>query len=433
MRTQAPKGDCHARCRSAALCCISPQSRTAKKRAKDLLRAAQSGDPAALKRLGIFGTRATLQLAQTQYCIARELRFANWAALKRHIDLMERIRAALAGTSCDGGCPTMHIRCGDDIRHGLLEAGFTGVYNRHINPYLQGPVTDAPGWLEQRANFIMDSAGAVDIALTYESVLQSLQQEETQLASASRDYERVVLWLEHDRYDQFVLLRCLSWFAEHGAPHQLELVGPNDFPGATRFLGLGQLPPEALRLLWEQRKPASDEQVVFGKAVWKAFRSSDPRPLADWVRTGTPLLPDLAATLHRHLQELPSAEQVLSLTQVLLLAALAERSPLSAGILVAAVMQRDPLPGLGDTGYEYELRQLEKVRDAVLLRVKQRREPGVWRYDKLEITERGRALLAGKTQLNLSEVPERWVGGVRVVAGQKNWFWDEKARSVALR
>jgi hypothetical protein len=401
-----------------------------KKRAKDLLKAAHSGDPTALKRLGISGTSATLQLAQAQHCIARELRFANWPALKRHIGLMEQTRAALTGTSRDSDRPTMHIRCGDDVRQDLIEAGFTGAYNRHINPYLQGPVTDAPDWLEQRANFIMDSYGAFDTALTYESVLQSLQEEEMRLASASRDYARVVLWLEHDRYDQFVLLRCLSWFAEHGAPRQLELVGPNDFPGATRFIGLGQLPPEALRLLWEQRKPVSHEQVAFGKAVWKAFCSSDPRPLADWVRTGTPLLSDLAAALHRHLQELPSEEQVLSLTQLLLLATLAEQSPVSAGKLVGIVMQRDPLPGLGDTGYEYELRQLAKVRDAVLLREEQRREPGVWRYDKLEITERGRALLARKTQLDLSEIPERWIGGVRIVAGQKNWFWNEKARSV---
>ena len=35
---------------------------------------------------------------------------------------------------------------------------------------------------------------------------------------------------------------------------------------------------------------------------------------------------------------------------------------------VATVMQRDPLPGLGDSGYEYELRQLAKISQAVLLR-----------------------------------------------------------------
>ena len=82
--------------------------------------------------------------------------------------------------------------------------------------------------------------------------------------------------------------------------------------------------------------------MAFGQAAWKAFRSSDPRPLADWARTGTPLFPDLAAALRRHLQELPSVEHVLGLTQWLLLSALAEDSPVPAGRLVGTVMQRDP-------------------------------------------------------------------------------------------
>jgi hypothetical protein len=401
-----------------------------KKRAKDLLKAAQSGEPAALKRLAMTGAPGKLQLARAQHCIARELRFGNWAALKLHIQAMEQTRAALDGVSCDSDCPTMHIRCGDDIRKTLLEAGFTGTFNRHINPYLHGPVTDAPNWLEQRADFITESAGNLDISLTRDAVLQGLREEENQLASASRNYERVVLWLEHDRYDQFVLLRCLSCFAEHGAPPCLQLVGPNDFPGATRFVGLGQLPPEGLRLLWEQRRSLSKQQVAFGNAVWKVFCSSDPRPLAEWVRTGTPLFPDLAPALRRHLQELPSVDQVLGLTQWLLLSALAEQSPVSAGRLVGTVMQRDPLPGLGDTGYEYELRQLARISDAVLLREERRRESGVWRHDAFAITERGRALLAGTAQLGLSEVPERWIGGVKIAAGQNNWRWDDKTRSV---
>jgi hypothetical protein len=312
----------------------------------------------------------------------------------------------------------------------LLDAGLTGTFNRHINPYLQGPVTDAPDWLEQRARFIMDSVGDLDISLTHDSVLQGLREEENQLASASRDYERVVLWLEHDRYDQFVLLRCLAWFAEHGAPPHLQLVGPNDFPGATRFLGLGQLPPEALRLLWKQRRSLSEEQVAVGHAVWKAFRSHDPRPLAELVRNGSPLFPDLAAALRRHLQELPSVEHVLGLTPRLLLSALAEQSPMPAGRLVGTVMQRDPLPGLGDTGYEYELRQLAKISNAVVLREERRTEPGVWRHDEFTITARGRDLVAGKAQLCLAEVPERWIGGVRIVAGQNNWRWDDRTRSV---
>ncbi len=53
------------------------------KRAKDLLKAARAGDPEVLVRF-----RSAPGLAEAQYLIARDLRFKNWAALKRHIAAM---------------------------------------------------------------------------------------------------------------------------------------------------------------------------------------------------------------------------------------------------------------------------------------------------------------------------------------------------------
>jgi hypothetical protein len=315
----------------------------------------------------------------------------------------------------------------------LQEAGLRGDFNLHINPYLQGPVTAAADWLAQRARFIVDSAYASDPELTHETVLRDLHAEEARLASASRDYERVVLWLEHDRYDQFVLIRCLAWFAEHGAPQRLELVGPNDFPGASHFVGLGQLPPEALRLLWQQRTPISAQQIAFALEAWNAFRSDDPRRLAAFARQGTPLLPHLAAALHRHLQDLPSLHTGLGLTQRLLLEALAQHESVAAGRLVGAVMLSDPLPGLGDSGYEYELRQMEAGSAPALVRTRSA-DSAKWRHDMLAITAHGRELLAGARNWLASMPKERWVGGVRIATEQQhNWYWDEGACDVVLR
>src|SRR5262245_1478634 len=78
------------------------------KRAKDLLKAAKAGEPDALRRLrgAGFPEPVAPKLAQAQHCIARELRFANWAALKRHIGDMERRRHAPAEV-LDADCRTM--------------------------------------------------------------------------------------------------------------------------------------------------------------------------------------------------------------------------------------------------------------------------------------------------------------------------------------
>src|SRR5687768_4257076 len=62
------------------------------KRAKELLKAARAGEPAALARFN-----SSPRLAEAQYLIAQELRFRNWAALKHHIAAITREReAALA-------------------------------------------------------------------------------------------------------------------------------------------------------------------------------------------------------------------------------------------------------------------------------------------------------------------------------------------------
>jgi hypothetical protein len=264
-------------------------------------------------------------------------------------------------------------------------------------------------------------------------VLQDLRDEERRLAEASAEYERVVLWLEHDRYDQFVLLRCLAWFDEHGAPPRLELVGPTDFPGATRFVGLGQLPPEALRLLWERRKPINTEQLAFGRRAWSAFRTADPRPLAAFVRDGTPPLPALAAALHRHLQELPSVKDGLGLTHRLLLQRLADDGAQRVGKLVGLVMHGDdPLPGLGDLGYDLALRDLAAPPEPLVLRSREH-AMDAWHRDDISITDLGLAVLAGKRDALDLPLPERCVGGVRIAPRQRTWRWNELTRGVELR
>jgi hypothetical protein len=128
-----------------------------KNRAKDLLRAAKAGDPDALSRLAAVRRdsvaqyspetlQATVKLADAQYVIARELRFASWAKLKAHIESMDRQRAAIdeMRPAPDGDLKTLHIRCGLDIKEKLVEGGFFGDFLEHAIPYCQGPVTQGP-------------------------------------------------------------------------------------------------------------------------------------------------------------------------------------------------------------------------------------------------------------------------------------------------
>jgi hypothetical protein len=86
-------------------------------------KAARAGEPEALARF-----KSPPRLAEAQYLIAQELRFDNWAALKRHIAAMTRereagqARAALspdAPSPLDGELHKLHIRCGSDLEKPL--------------------------------------------------------------------------------------------------------------------------------------------------------------------------------------------------------------------------------------------------------------------------------------------------------------------------
>src|ERR1700731_2672509 len=122
------------------------------KRAKELLKAARAGEPEALARF-----RLPPKLAEAQYLIARELRFENWAALKRHIAEMTLAHEAMSASVLDGDLRTLHIRGGHDLINLSQQAGFRGDWYVDVYTYLEGPVREGPGSLEQRARFIIDT------------------------------------------------------------------------------------------------------------------------------------------------------------------------------------------------------------------------------------------------------------------------------------
>ena len=68
-------------------------------------------------------------------------------------------------------------------------------------------------------------------------MLSSLERRDHQLLEALRDGVQVVLWFEHDLYDQLQLLDALALAHEAGGSPELVVVGA--FPGKPSFRGLG--------------------------------------------------------------------------------------------------------------------------------------------------------------------------------------------------
>jgi hypothetical protein len=280
-------------------------------------------------------------------------------------------------------------------------------------------VVDDPDYLPRRARFIAASYGPWSGSSLAE-IEAKLADAEARLLAAS-GWERVVLWFEHDSYDQLLLARCLAHF-QSSRPRSLELICVDAFPGSHRFNGLGQLPPEALRLLWSERRPVTAAQLALGTAIWDALRGPDPTELAKIAAAGTPDLPQAAPALLRHLGELPDVHDGLGLTQRLVLELVSEGVPTVGQVFWTLMRERDPLPWFGDLMLLAVVEAMTRAREPALAMGAQES----WHNRTLQLTPAGRTVLSGKRSYISLHPEPRWVGGVEVRPGSPHWCWDRE-------
>lgn len=336
----------------------------------------------------------------------------------------------------DGACSTLHVRCGSDIIGTLRSAGFAGDFLEYSDPICQGPVPGVRDLAKTRAAFI---AAAYD--RDEAETLTRLRAQDRGLRRAS-DYERVALWFEHDPYDQLLLARILARFARGKRPWRTDLILVDDFPNGNgrdapnahrpRFIGLGQLAPDALRLAWDARSPVDEARIRLGRRVWSALRDPCPSALHAIASGGTSPIPPMACALSRHLQELPWTDNGLGLTQRLTLEILAEGAATVGALFSTMLREREPLPFLGDVMYWDAIRSLI-TSDAAAVTIDPDTATLHWPERRLRLTDAGRALMSGNDDWLRRRPPRRWVGGVPIGAGDPPWRWDPDGTRPILR
>lgn len=414
-----------------------------KKRARELQRALQAGNADALERAAQHHPKARelspqkiaeqlTKLSDAQLIIARELGLESWPKLSAHIEQLTNARNAIAlgASALDADRETVHIRCGSDIREGLKTAGFAGNFVEFADPYCHGPVPDGEELLEVRARFISRCYG-----LPIDEVRTRQEEENADLIKACAK-DRIVLWFEHDSYDQLILARILAFFNEQkvlrGQPGRIELICIDRFPAITRFNGLGQLSPAALRMLWQHRQKITADMLQLGSKVWNALRQKSPDALFAIASAGTAAIPQMAPALLRHLQELPGHDDGLGLTERLTLQMLAE-GPMTGGQLFRKLqLEVEPLPYLGDLMYWSFLVDLAKAgQPPIEVDANTRKRP--WPDRKIALTQVGEDLLSGGADLQRLGAVPRWVGGVEVSETSPAWRWHHGEQRPVLK
>lgn len=366
--------------------------------------------------------RAQPQLADAQLVVARMLGYRSWPRLKHHRAQLRRYQREIdeGAPAPDGDRSTVHVRCGSDLEQGLQRAGYTGAFVEFSDPYCHGPVPpgDREILIETRARFIA-RAYEQDPAATRARLTAQWRA----LDQVGR-HARVVLWFEHDSYDQLILAAVLATLHELRHPG-VELICLDQYPGRPGFRGLGELPEVSLRELWDQRRPVRDADYALGSAVWRALRRPDPRALVELGQRGTPVIAPMAAALRRHAMELPAVSDGLSLTQRLVLQITRAGADRVSTVFRALTTTHEPLPFLGDLMFWWEIRELAAGGALTLTPTD---EP--WPRWGIELTARGDALLRGTADWIRDSGRTRWVGGISCGPGHPSWRWDPERGAV---
>jgi hypothetical protein len=325
----------------------------------------------------------------------------------------------------DAGPSTLHVGCGDDIRDKLREAGFQAPYLSFDDPQWLGPPPQFNAWVAGRAELIASRTG-----LPRQEVRERVGDSYWKLARAPKEYERIVLWFEHDLYDQAALARILASFATRKQLPRIEMIEIDRHPGVGRFIGLGQLSPDQLLKLWPRRERVTARQIAAGKQVWQALQAPTPGPLMEAIEGGVRDLPFMKGALVRHLQELPWTGDGLSLTEREALRALA-KGPLTVAEMFATAQKRDPQPFMGDLFFWSVVRDLIEAPNPPATVSAATARLG-WPKRVLKLTATGKALLAGKLDWQSTPPLDRWVGGIVVDVGAPPWRWNEKKKVAEL-
>src|ERR1700752_887287 len=133
----------------------------------------------------------------------------------------------------------LHVANGSSLTHTLSAAGVPGLRSIWADPLHDGPVpaglTDE-ALLDVRRRFLAGPPGSgSDDPVNDLRLWRRIIEEHD-------GYDELVLWFEHDLFDQLNLIQVLSWI-HHRVPSSkvVSLVCIGSFPGRPDFKGLGEL------------------------------------------------------------------------------------------------------------------------------------------------------------------------------------------------
>lgn len=334
----------------------------------------------------------------------------------------------------EGGASMLHIVNGDSVGDKLKQ----GIVQEEVlvwrEIYPAGPIFLDPAAAENRklrAEVLQSTLG-----IPADEYIAGCVEQERRI-SGFREYDEVVLWFEHDLFDQSMLAYLLHWFnGQKLGNTKLSLLCIGEFPGIEPFHGLGQLTADQLGTLRGTWQNIGRTELTLGSGLWQAYAASDPRTLADYLEQHRTELAGSAFiyaydAFQAHLSRLPSVENGLGIAEQTTLEAVASGTdtPLKLFRQVTDELHR---LGMGDTEYWKILRSLTAGGNPLLLiegaaEVTDYRQVPDFLNRSVKLTALGEQVLAGNADRVRRQGINEWYGGLHLQGHNAPWRWDSAA------
>jgi len=311
----------------------------------------------------------------------------------------------------------LHVANGLSVTGTLEAAGVPGQMSIWGDVLYEGPVPAGLSddeLMEVRRQFLAGDSPPVDPRIDLRVWRSAL--------AAHHTYDELVLWYEHDMFDQLNLIQLLPRIRALVPREKLvSMICIGSFPGRPNFKGLGELSPDELASLLPTRRPVTDAQYALAERAWTAFRAPTPEPLDHFRRTDTSALPFLAPALERFLQEYPWTRDGLSRTERHLLQ-LAEQAPMTFATAFPRMQDGERFYCVTDGTLDSLASELCRVSPPLLAVVDR-----TW-----QLTDAGREVLAGRRDRVACGL-DRWLGGVHLQTENGTpWRWDDNASGMRV-
>ncbi len=316
----------------------------------------------------------------------------------------------------------LHVANGTSTTMTIEAARIPGAVSIWADPLHDGPVpgnlTD-DGLVEVRARHLADPDDATSLSDTIDG-LHAWRR----VIAAHDTYQELVLWYEHDLFDQLNLIQLLTWIRSRlPSAKPVSLICIDSFPGRPTFKGLGELTASELAPLLHIRQPVTVAQNALAERAWRAFVEPTPEPLDRLRQADTSALPFLGAALTRFLQEYPWTTDGLSRRERRLLE-LAHDGALPLASAFPKFDQDETAFYISDTSLSDTADALAATSPPLLIV-----SDGEGLSRTVSITEAGRDVLAGRRdRISLCGI-DRWLGGVHLQPGNL-WRWDDESQRI---